>query len=369
MLRAALEATSICKPVHTGIQKYIVELLDAIAHACDDTPGIQLTALYKLSHREHADRRINAPAIRNRWYFGNGVPVMGRFDVVHALDMRAPIAFGSKLITTVYDLAVFHEEHQFDAFSKPRFRQRKRAGYERLFAKSAALIAISESTKRDIVERFGYPAGKIHVIYPGLTPRFIAEPDERFAKLVMRRYHLKPKTYFLFVGPPNERKNADRVIDGFMKSNSSKNAYLVFTGNPAYMDDAIRLRLENKTIAKKVRFIGYAKDEELPALYANARAFVFPTLYEGFGLPIVEALACGIPAVIGNRGAAQEAGGEFAIQVDPFSIDAIAQGIDGAASQKKFPAESARAWARSFDWDRAAKQHLDVYRRIAGGTD
>jgi glycosyltransferase involved in cell wall biosynthesis len=368
MIRVALEATSLCKAVHTGIQKYTKDLLESLARRAVDAPDLQLTALYKLSHREHAYRRMAEDGLHNRWYIGNGLPVFGRYDVMHVLDMRLPSVFGAKLVTTVYDLAVFLEDHQFDAYSPGRFRRRKRAKYERLFGKSAAVVAISESTKRDIVTLFGYPEEQIQVIYPGLSPRMLVEPDADSGRAVMVKHRLAPKGYCLFVGSPNQRKNADRAIDAFMMSSASKETELILLGNPAYSDQSVQMRLENRTISKKVRFIGYAKDDELQALYSHARAFVFPTLYEGFGLPILEALACGVPAVIGNRGAAPEAGGALAIQVDPYSVESIAQGIDRAVHDEAFDPESARAWARTFDWDRAAAQHLALYRGLRGMT-
>lgn len=361
MVRIALEATSICSAVHTGIQKYIVELLGAMAEI--EAPDLDLTALYKLSHRQHAYRRV--PGIESRWYVGNGLPVSRSFDVVHALDMRCPRVPGTRYITTVHDLAVFLPEHQFDAFSPERFRRRKRKQFDTLFARSEAVVAVSESTKRDIVEQFGYPEERVRVIYSGLTSRYRTAPDAAVCKAVLKTHGLIADQYYLFVGPPNERKNVDRIIDAFMMSEASKDGELILAGNPAHTSESVRMRLENRTISQKVRFIGYAKDDELPALYWNARAFVFPTLYEGFGLPILEALAYGIPTVIANRGAAPEVGGAHAVQVDPFSIESIAAGIDRAASDSGFDAEAARRWAYAFDWKRTAEEHFALYREVA----
>ena len=251
MVRVALEATSICKAVHTGIQKYIVDLLMALEGVAQRADDVELTALTKQSHRMHEYRQVRGPGLRNRWYFGNGLPVAKRFDVAHVLDMRVPVIPGARYVTTVYDLAVFLEEHQFDAYSTERFRRRKRTKYQRLFAKSDTIVAISESTKRDIVRLFDVPEDRIRVIYPGLTSRVLVKPTPDMGRAVMEKYGLTPEAYCLFVGPPNERKNADRAIDGFMKSGASESLQLVISGHPGYTDESVRMRLENRTIAQE----------------------------------------------------------------------------------------------------------------------
>ena len=165
----------------------------------------------------------------------------------------------------------------------------------------------------------------------------------------------------LFVGESSPRKNLVRLIQAFTRSSVSKDCVLVIAGA---VDPAVRQWLaEWRATAPEARLqlTGYVADGDLPALYAGARAFLFPSLYEGFGLPIIEAMACGVPVLIGHQGAGPEVAGPHAVVVDPYDVESITAGIARVASVSARELEAARRHAQTFSWEQCAQQTLAAY--------
>ena len=235
----------------------------------------------------------------------------------------------------------------------------------RALTRADRIVTVSENTRRDLVDYFGIPAARIEVIYNGVSPRFHPgiprEEKERVAAKLGLTF-----PYLLFLGGEKPHKNVQNVVRAFAKARQERSLphFLVLAGplppNPARLD-ALIAALE---LTEAVRRPGVVEEADLPALFAGAEAFLYPTLYEGFGLPVVEAMACGTPVLTSATSALQEIAGGHALLVDPMDVDAIASGIarlaTDAAARAEFAALGKRR-ALDFSWDKAARRTLDVY--------
>lgn len=189
--------------------------------------------------------------------------------------------------------------------------------------RSAAVVAVSESTKQDIISTFGINPNKIHVVYNGydeLRFHIIENPQQ-----TLDRYGLQSGKYFLFVGSILKHKNIARIVQAFARIESEDK--LVIAGvckDSEYLNDVLELAAGLGLSETRLQFLDYVSDEDLPYLYNGALAFVLPSLHEGFGVPIIEAMACGTPVITSNCSAMPEVAGDAALLVDPYSVESIA---------------------------------------------
>jgi glycosyltransferase involved in cell wall biosynthesis len=239
---------------------------------------------------------------------------------------------------------------------------------ERVLRRSTACIAISEQSKKDAVEILKLPADRIDVIYPGVAEEFFdVQPPE--AQAVAKRHRLD-RPYFLYVGTIEPRKNVDRLLDAYRSicEPVRKEHDLVIVGPLGWCSEATRHRLQAPEPG--IRYLGYVPEDDLPGLTAGAAAFVFPSLYEGFGLSLVQAMACGVPAITSRGSSLGEIAGEDAVLVDPRNTDAIAAAIERLAlspSLREDLGRRGRLRAASFRWERNARQSLAFFHKLAAG--
>jgi glycosyltransferase involved in cell wall biosynthesis len=262
-----------------------------------------------------------------------------------------------------------------------------------LFCRRAGhIIAVSEQSKRDVIEAYGIPPDKITVIYEAADTRFCPQPAEIVAA-VRARYGL-PDRYLLFVGTIEPRKNLGRVLAAFERLHTAGlTDALVIVGKRGWLYDDFFARLEASPAKQAVIFPGFVPDADLPAVYAGAQAFAFPSEFEGFGLPVLEAMACGTPVVCSNTSSLPEVtsplnplsyqerasflplpsqGGEqggrsAALLVDPLDVDALTDALGRVLSDPAFAADlRARGLVQAarFSWARAAEETVAVYRRL-----
>ena len=238
-----------------------------------------------------------------------------------------------------------------------------------LFCRRAGhIIAVSEQSKRDVIEAYGIPPEKITVIYEAADPRFCPQPAETVAA-VRARYGL-PERYLLFVGTIEPRKNLGRVLTAFERLHAEGlTDALVIVGKRGWLYDDFFARLEGSPAKQAVIFPGFVPDADLPAVYAGAQALAFPSEFEGFGLPVLEAMACGTPVVCSNTSSLPEVTGDAALLVDPLDVDALTEALRRVLSEPSLAADlRARGLAQAarFSWARAAEETLAVYRRLTG---
>ena len=233
------------------------------------------------------------------------------------------------------------------------------------FLKSAAvIIAVSESTRRDAERLYRVPAGRIRVIHPGVSARFRPPPPEAVRELRSRMQ--LPERFLLCVGTLEPRKNLRRLLEAFRHLKVQQASLkLVLAGRRGWLNRDLDRVLASKGLAGEVILPGYVPDEDLPALYGAAEAFVYPSLYEGFGSPVLEALACGAPVVTSRVSSLPEVAGECAVYVDPRDARSIAQGLSRILSDPGLRATlraTGPVRALTFNWERAARETQVAYR-------
>ena len=235
--------------------------------------------------------------------------------------------------------------------------------------KADRILTVSEASKRDILRFFDVPADKVAVIYNAIDERFLAPANEERIDLVKQRYQLD-HPFVLYVGNIKPHKNLERLIDAFGRARGqcSSDLKLIIIGDEISKYPPLRQAVHKHKLDKHVRFLGFQPMETLAVFYRLARAFVFPSLYEGFGLPPLEAMACGTPVVTSNVSSLPEVAGGAALLVDPHDADAIAHGICRAVTDDTLRAELiARGLerARSFSWAQSVRKIHAIYMDVA----
>jgi len=300
-------------------------------------------------------------------------------DLFHATEHLLPRFSSVRTVFTLHDLIfLFHPETH-----KPLNRWFLTLMMPRFLRVADAVIAVSECTKRDAIRFYGIPEEKITVIYEGVNPRFRPADPEAIAA-VRARYSL-PEHFILYVGTIEPRKNLAALLEAFhhlLATCSLRPApcdllpatcdlRLVIVGKRGWLYEGFFHRLRELGLEDRVIFTGYVPDEDLPAIYSAADLFVFPSLYEGFGLPVLEAMACGTPVVCSDTSSLPEVAGDTALLVDPTDVRALAAAMERALTDEHLRAEiRARGLGRAghFTWEKAARGTLEVYLRVMRGA-
>ena len=231
--------------------------------------------------------------------------------------------------------------------------------------KADRILTVSETSKRDILKFFDIPPEKVAVIYNAIDERFLAEPDEGQMDRIRQRYQLD-HPFLLYVGNIKPHKNLGRLIEAFarVKSSGLDDLRLVIVGDQVSRYPPLRQAVHRHRLDKEVRFLGFQPYDTLAVFYRLSRAFVFPSLYEGFGLPPLEAMACGTPVVTSNVSSLPEVAGGAAILVDPYDPASIADGISRAVSDTTLRQElvaKGLARARDFSWTQSVAAIHQIY--------
>jgi glycosyltransferase involved in cell wall biosynthesis len=232
---------------------------------------------------------------------------------------------------------------------------------------SQHLIAISEFTRSRIIDAFGVAPEKVSVVLNGIGPEFTPRPASEVER-VRRTLSISPAPYLLYVGSVEPRKNLVRLLEAWERINEScPDTQLLITGLST-RGSRVFSDVNITKVPARVNFTGYVSDEDLPALYSGAVAFVYPSLYEGFGLPPAEAMACGTPVITSNGTSLPEVVGDAAVLVDPEDVHSIADAILQVVGDDSLRAEMSRRGierAKRFTWDNAAQQTWEILSREA----
>ncbi len=280
----------------------------------------------------------------------------------HATEHLLLPVRGVPTVLTVHDLIFRHlPEHH-----KPLNRWYLNATLPLYCRRADHIIVVSEATRRDLMAAYNLPAEKITVIHEAADPRFKLPAPGAVARVRMS-YGL-PEEYLLYVGTIEPRKNLPRLLHAWEPLYMAGEAPpLVIVGRRGWLADDFYAALERSPCREAVQFTGYVRDEDLPALYAGATAFVFPSLYEGFGLPLLEAMACGTPVACSNGSSLPEVVGDAALTFDPTEVAEITQALRRLLHEPELR-ESLRERglqrAAQFSWERAARETLAVYRKL-----
>ncbi|MCR4286660.1 MAG: glycosyltransferase family 4 protein, partial [Deltaproteobacteria bacterium] len=326
------------------------------------------SGLPEASNYRIAFRNIPVPTILLRYIWLAGIPpylkeyFLGDVDVVHSNTFSAP-HFKNKrkrLVVTIYDLTVLtHPECHRKANIVHCLKGTKDA-----IKYADAIIAISEHTKRDLIEYLGAPPELVTVTHLAAGDDYYEVTDGEVLRSGRERYRL-PENYILFVGSLEPRKNIKTLLKAYagMEEGFKKDFPLVIAGGKGWMNSDIPEMVKGLDVEDRVVFAGFIDGADIAAVYSQAVVFAYPSLYEGFGLPILEAMSCGAPVITSNTSSMPEVAGDAAVLVDPTDAGALASALEGVLGDPAKRGEMRKKGleqASRFSWDRCAKETLDV---------
>jgi len=300
-------------------------------------------------------------------------------DVLFVPAHVLPLVRPRRSVATIHDMGYYHEPDAHPPLQRAYLEWSTRFNAEA----ATCIIADSEATKRDLIDILHVPERKIRVIYLGVDERFQPVDDPRQIASVKAAYGI-PGPYILYVGTLQPRKNLVRLVEAFERvaravdngyegmnqfaaGDSGSRLYLVLAGAKGWWHEDIFRTVQDMGLAERVVFPGYVKDDDLAALYSGAELFVFPSLYEGFGLPVLEAMACGTPVVASNVSSLPEIVGDAGVLANPTDSGDLARAMirvlmDPARAQDLRQRGLARA--KCFTWNKCAQETLDVIQGI-----
>jgi glycosyltransferase involved in cell wall biosynthesis len=303
---------------------------------------------------------------------------IGKVDLFHSPDFTLPPTLPHvPTLLTVHDLSFIRDPDS----AWPSLRAFLNQAVPRSVKHATHVLADSLATKNDLIELFGTPADKITVLYSGVDARFAPIRDRALLDRVCAKYSI-PQPFILSVGTLQPRKNYARLIQAFAQlvaddaSHSERNnveskdaLHLVIAGGKGWMFDDIFNQVKALGLENRVHFPGFIDDADLPALYSAADLFAYVSLYEGFGLPLLEAMACGTPVIGSNTSSLPEVIGDAGLQVDPRDVAAIANAMQTTLTRSDLRDRTIAGLrtidrARRFTWEKAARELLVIYDRI-----
>ncbi|MGB5984746.1 MAG: glycosyltransferase family 1 protein [Desulfobacterales bacterium] len=368
-LKIAVDTRPLSYPL-TGIGVYVKFLLQALQQADQVNHYLLISngpICFELANPRW--RKIEG-SITKRLFSTLWMQLLGPWAAIrHRIDLfwsprhHLPLLLPAKIpsILTIHDLTYRFYPHTMT-----------RANYwvERLLMPPSALraqriVTDARATARDLTRTMGIPAAKIRVIYPGppgLTDGKQAERPRKLPDL--------PRRYFLFVGTLDPRKNFAGLFEAFARLNpEKKDLHLVIVGASGWKNQEFHAMLKHHPTASRLLFTGYVSRDQLQIIYERAIALVFPSFYEGFGFPILEAMAAGTPVITADRSSLPEVAGNGAIQVDPHDIPALTRAMRRVYSSpdlRRNLIAGGRIQYRNFSWEGAAQQMLRVFQEVAG---
>lgn len=288
-------------------------------------------------------------------------------ELYHGLSNELPLGVPNniKRVVTIHDLIFLRFPEWYNAIDRRIYEAKSYRA-----AKTAdAIIAISKRTKIDIVKYYKVNPKRVHTIYQSCHPGFYRQWNTDEKEALRKKYNL-PDNYILYVGSLTPRKSAITLVQAFKRLKNSFDIDLVLVGDGGKYKKQIEQYIEMRELHERVHIIPYVPQEDLPGIYQNAQVFVYPSIYEGFGIPIIEALYSKVPVITSNVGCFPEAGGPDSMYVYPRSISAIEEGLrqillDESLQQQM--AEKGYEYVQRFNEDVIAGQVMELYRSVLDG--
>jgi glycosyltransferase involved in cell wall biosynthesis len=363
-----------------GIGRYAINLIEALLALSDlqgaglelviftapqTDRGLQCGLSVRICERF---RRIKSTLLRSSVLLPVGI-MLEQVDVFHGLDQSGiPLFFRTgRYIVTIHDVIPLVLPWAFPI----RHRFVLGMAFTRIRRQADMVIVPSSAAAEDVVHFLGVERERIRVIPMGCEARFQPSEEATQTAALRRRYDL-PERYILFVGTLEPRKNVKTLLQAFAQviaETPRNDLKLVIAGGKGWGGEDYMAMVEALKLHNHVRFTGFVDDDHLPDLYRGALLFVYPSLYEGFGLPVLEAMACGTPVITSNRTSLPEVAGDAALLVDPIQPEALAAAMSSIMNDAELrQALRAKGLARAhaFTWDAAAQQTLAIYRAVGG---
>ncbi|WP_433739398.1 glycosyltransferase family 4 protein [Pseudomonas putida] len=275
--------------------------------------------------------------------------------------------FSGRSVATFHDLSPFTWAH-CHAPQLVRYLQKE---LKTTLVRADALITDSEFTRQELASYFSWPIERIHTVPLASSPEFYPRPPEKL-KATLARHGLEVDGYSLFVGTIEPRKNIETLLAAYSRLPLAVRTRwpLVLTGYHGWRNDVIHQKLETARREGWAHYLGFVPSEDLPLLFAGARLFAFPSLYEGFGLPVLEAMSSGVPVVCSNSSSLPEVAGDAALMCAPMDVNELTRLIERGLTDEAWRATavvSGIRHAQGFSWERCARETLQVYRRVIDG--
>ena len=376
-MRIALDGFPLSSP-RTGIGHYTFELARALAHTAPNHNFELISPLpfadsvvQELQQASAPNLVLNNPqptSFSRRWW-AIGLPLFLRknaFDVFHGTNYEVPLWNRQRNVLTIHDLSILlHPEYH-----EPNLVRRARRRLPLMVRSAAMIIAVTESIKREICEHLKVKPERV-VVTPE-APRQVFRPMPVPETIATRLRLGIEADFILFVGTIEPRKNLLTLVRAFEQvlRTTELRPQLVIAGGEGWLMEELYSFIGTSGIGDRVRFIGYTSDEALRALYSSCRICVYPSLYEGFGLPPLEAMACGAPVITSHIPAIAETVGSAAVLIDPHSVAGLAHSIIHLWNDEQLRTHLSQAGlqrAAEFSWQRTAKLTLDAYGRLVNG--
>lgn len=352
-MRIALEVSPLFSDKPSGIGRYASKLMEALVPVSLGA-GHTVDILYRWSQRRRKMLVNPPPGVGWCMYHGNWSPFK-RVDVVHGLQARGPRLGRATQVASVMDLTPITNPGHVPDHLLEKDRAWIRAAAERC----QVLIAISEATRRDCIEHLKIAPERVVTTHLGVGSEFHPRGDDVIAP-VLQRLGI-PRDFLLVVGDLNPRKNLPRLLAAYAACAEAKDLPLVLAGKESAGAEKVHEAVTEHRLGNRVRFLSYVSDVDLPVLYAAARGVCYPSLYEGFGFPIIEAMLSGVPVMTSNVSSCPEVAGDHAPLVNPYDVASISDGMTRLLARTPAQHAGARQWAGRFTWDACARATLAAY--------
>jgi glycosyltransferase involved in cell wall biosynthesis len=377
-MRIAIDYTAAARQ-GAGIGRYARELIDAVLASTSPHDFVLLTATAGLGESwTYAQQQLREMAARPTGLTFRDLPltddwmarlwqrlrlplpaewITGRVDVFYSPDfVLPPLHRNTRALLTVHDLSFLRHPETFP----PKLGAYLNQAVPRSVARADHILADSEATRRDLIDLLSVPPSKVTTLYGGVTPRFNPQAADDERARLQTQYGVGAHPYILAVGTVQPRKNYVRLMEACDPLAAPRNLDLVIVGRPAWLSEPIITAAEQRPY---VHLMGFFADADLPALYRQAEVLAFPSVYEGFGFPSLEAMACGTPVVASTASSVPEVVGDAGLLVDPLDVpawtEALAQTLDDQTLRARLR-EAGLARAATFTWARTAQAWLDL---------
>ncbi len=349
MMKIALDLTSyLTEKNPRGIGRYSFSLFDAMKNQ-----GVDVLTAIKLS-RVNTNLLKKLTFLKDPLFYYKGFKVGHSFDLFHATEFNFPYLSSQKFVITLHDLYFLHPE------APKKWANKKQAMFFRIFEKLKpdAVITVSNFTRNQFLRIFPDYSERTYTVYPGVSTIFGLKDREKVERF-LKKNGLKYKKYLLFVGiATDRRKNVSLILNA---SKHIRDFEFVFAGT----DESEFKKVFGEPEKHKFHFFGFLEEKELALLYNGAFAFVFPSFIEGFGLPIIESMACGTPVITTPNSGTKEAAGDFAIFVNSDKPEELLQALERLRDPEFYAKlqKDGLNHARKFNWEETARRTIEIYKK------
>lgn len=358
-------------PKFTGIGRYVKELIDHITVLDTENEYVlffneEEYAKYMPPNPRVSKRRVKANhySLREQTTFTKALN-SEELDLVHFTHFNAPVLYKKPCLVTIHDLTLskFPDEERSNVLKKFAYQ----LTIKNITQKAKRIIAVSQNTKEDAIKYLGAAVDKIRVVYEGVSGEFKPITDENIKARVKQKYGIS-KPFLLYVGAWRKHKNLVMLVKAYnlFKNTHGLDYQLVIGGIGP--DENVQKFIQELGLKAHIVTPGYIEDTDLPALYSAAVAFIMPSLYEGFGLPLLEAMACGTPTMLANVSSIPEiAGQENALYFDPNNLEQMAGAMYSIVTDDNLKQNLKKKGvkrAQDFTWEKMAKETLTIYQEI-----